>query len=326
MPEIMEKGIGIAVIGCGCWGPNLVRIFSSMPGCGEVRVWDIIRERMEAAARCNPGTRKVRSLQEILDDQNMDAVAIATPPGAHYEIAKKALLSGKHVFVEKPMTLSVAHARALTASARKQKKILMSGHVFLYNPAVAGIADMVGQGAIGKLRRLEFFRAGSRRACFCGPGTNVLWDLASHDISIALHLTGKMPKSVAAETRPPRCSGWDGWGRLKLYFPGGMEVTITASWFSPFKIRFAVVSGSSGAIIYDDTRQDFPLRLHSRSRSHEPKVRATEPLALECREFMDAIRTGIVPVSSGDFGLKVVKILEAADISARARGKMTAVE
>lgn len=317
MPKADKAGrkMGVGVIGCGYWGPNLVRVFSALSGCGKVTVWDMDIERLEAAERDNPGVSRAGSLGELLADPGIGAVAVATPPASHYEIARKALLSGKHVFVEKPLTLSSAHARSLTATARAMKKVLMSGHIFLYSPAVRSVAALVGSGAIGRLRHMEFHRAGPRASAFSGPGSGVLWDLAPHDISIALRVAGKMPHSVSAESRPPSAGEEAGWGRLRLYFPGEVTAAITVSRFSASKIRLALVRGTSGRIIYDDTRLDFPVTLKTRSKVHAPELRKEEPLALECLEFLSAINGRAVPASSGDFGVRVIKIIETAFLS-----------
>jgi predicted dehydrogenase len=315
--ERRAKNTTVALIGYGYWGPKLARVLSCLPACSGVVVWDICPARRAAAAAA--GLRVAAGLGPLLADQAVTALAVATPPATHYDIAMRALSAGKHVFVEKPFTLSSAHGRALACRARALRRVLMTGHIFLYSPAVRRVSELVAGGAIGRLRRLEFHRAGPRPSMFTGPGAGVLWDLAPHDISIALRLAGRMPVSVSARTRRGAGGGAE-WGRMLLSFPGGLKAGITVSSVSPEKIRLARFAGTGGTIIYDDTSRTGQVTLHAARSGRAQPVAGGEPLALECSEFLESIRLGKVPLSSGDFGVRVVNIIEAASASAACGG------
>lgn len=280
--------------------------------------------------------------QDIFDNRKIDAVCISTPASTHYEIGRKALLSGKHVLIEKPLALSSEHAKALVGLARKEERILMVGHVYLYHPAVQKIKSYFDDGEFDDLYYLYSARTG------LGPvrrDTNAMWDLAPHDLSIYTYLLGETPKSVSANGACHLQNGIEDVVMLVLEFPRKVMGYVHASWLDPYKSRRLTIVGKSKMLLFEDTnptekikifdRQEVEQEAHSygefllQDRSgdiHIPKIESTEPLRNECVQFIQCINTNTDAISNGEEGLQIVKILEAADRSLKNRGVPVAIK
>lgn len=328
--------IRIAVVGYGYWGPNLARNFHQLQGAELAYVVD---QNADARARAHRlyGCKTAERLDDILTDPLLDAVVIATPARTHYTLARMALDAGKHLFVEKPLTMDVSEGEQLVAHARHSGLTLMVGHVFEYNPAVAYIKQMIASGDLGDLFYLYSRRVNLGRL---QSDVNALWSIAPHDISIALHLLGQMPEAV-------RCQGASCLNGivedvvfLTMFFPNNVLCHVHASWLDPSKTREMTVVGSQKMVVYDDvsaegkvrvydkgafrkgdvTYGDFQYKLHS-GDILIPRLDMREPLQIECAHFVECIRTGNTPLTDGENGLRVLKVLAAGERSLRNDGE-----
>ncbi len=328
--------VRVALVGYGYWGPNLARNFHQLPNTELAYVIDqdaSARQRAEKLYGCKTAER----LDSILDDAQLDAVVVATPARTHYAIAHAALSAGKHLFVEKPLTMDVGEGERLVALAQNQGLTLMVGHVFEYNPAVAYIKQMIDSGDLGDLFYLYSRRVNLGRL---QSDVNALWSIAPHDISIALHLLGQMPLAV-------RCQGASCLNGivedvvfLTLFFPNNVLCHVHASWLDPSKTREMTVVGSRKMVVYDDvsaegkvrvydkgafrkgdvTYGDFQYKLHS-GDILIPRLDMREPLQVECAHFIESIRTGAKPLTDGENGLRVLRVLAAGGQSLRNDGE-----
>ncbi|MCL4825745.1 MAG: Gfo/Idh/MocA family oxidoreductase [Caldilinea sp.] len=328
--------IRIAVVGYGYWGPNLARNFHQLQGAELAYVVD---QNADARARAHRlyGCKTAERLDDILTDPLLDAVVIATPARTHYTLARMALDAGKHLFVEKPLTMDVSEGEQLVAHAHQSGLTLMVGHVFEYNPAVAYIKQMIDGGDLGDLFYLYSRRVNLGRL---QSDVNALWSIAPHDISIALHLLGQMPEAV-------RCQGASCLNGivedvvfLTMFFPNNVLCHVHASWLDPSKTREMTVVGSQKMVVYDDvsaegkvrvydkgafrkgdvTYGDFQYKLHS-GDILIPRLDMREPLQIECAHFVECIRTGNTPLTDGENGLRVLKVLAAGERSLRNDGE-----
>ncbi len=330
--------VTVGLVGIGHWGPNYLRILSDMEGVRMVVCADRDPNRLDFAKRLAPQARMTREAQDVLASPDVDAVIIAAPTTFHYEMGKTALGAGKHVLMEKPLAIRPEEAKALTDLAATEKRILMVGHTFLFNPGVTALHDFIHQGDLGHIHYLSLVRAN------LGPireDVNALWDLAPHDISILLHLLGKMPLSVAAQgscyVDPKR----EDVVFLTLRFPENVMAQIHVSWLEPVKVRRVTVIGDKKMAVFNDIDATEPIRVYDKgvTRSpkpysdfnefrviiregdvHIPKVPFAEPLKNECVEFISAVNGKTVPLSDGTFGLQVVQILDGATRSLRQGG------
>jgi len=332
--------IRVAVVGYGYWGPNLARNFHYLKGAELTYVVDRDADA-RAKAQHLYGCKTAERIDDVLSDPALDAVVIATPARTHYAVAQAALSAGKHVFVEKPLTMDVAEGEQLVAHARQAGLTLMVGHVFEYNPAVAYIKQMIDNGDLGDLLYLYSRRVNLGRL---QSDVNALWSIAPHDISIALHLLGQMPEAV-------RCQGASCLNGivedvvfLTMFFPNNILCHVHASWLDPSKTREMTVVGSQKMIVYDDvstegkvrvydkgafrkgevTYGDFQYKLHS-GDILIPRLDMREPLQVECAHFVDCIRKGETPLTDGENGLRVLRVLAAGERSLRSDGDKIAL-
>lgn len=311
----------VAVIGGGRWGKNLVRNFAAL---GALRgICDIDRAR--ALAHRNGSARVYADLEEVLADAELEAVSIAVPAASHYEIAKAALVAGKHCLVEKPLVLQLAHAVELKALAERQGKILMVGHLLCYHPAVRKLKELMDEGALGEIWRLT----ASRRSF--GPIVrvgNALWELGVHDISMALYLLGGLPESVSARGGSHLRPGIPDAVVALLDFPNGVQAEISASWLHPFKEQRLVVVGSQASAVFDDVAPARRLEVYPSqvkwvkgepvAEAAEPSVvdyPSGEPLRQECQHFLACIADGTRPLTDAEEGLRVLRVLAACQAS-----------
>ena len=330
------REIALGQIGIGAWGPNLLRTFAGIDGCRVRRVADLEPARFQALDL--PGERPgfTRDYREILADPAIDAVAIATPSETHASIAREALLAGKQLFVEKPLALSSRDGRRLVELARERRRTLMVGHLLMYHPAVMAMADLVRAGRIGRIRHLSIRRRAFGRL---QAGCSVLWDLGPHDVSIALMVTGLRPVAVSSLGRDFLQPGLPEISYTALSLAGGAFAHLEESWVAPARERQLLAVGDAGMLLFDElaaggahlTLFDKSIKVRRRSPAGRYEYRdggATpiavpggQPLAGECREFIDAIRRRRPPRAGGENAVTILEVLEAAEKSQRAGGR-----
>lgn len=321
LPRHLES-VQVAVIGCGAWGQNLVRCFAELGFLGAVV--DHHAETAETLA-VRYGSRAL-SFEQVLAEASIQAVAVATQPSTHHDLARRALLAGKHVFVEKPLALEIGHAEELVALARRLGRRLMVGHILQYHPAFSRLQSLIASGAIGRVLRLQANRMnlGAIRL-----EEDVLWCLGPHDVSIILALVGAEPSGVQGVGGFHLRNAIADTATLHLTFPDGEQAQINLSWLNPFKEHRLTVIGTDGMIVLDDGAPwDRKLLLYRHSvnvTEHatatiraEPlpvPVEASEPLKCECRHFIDCIVQGRDPITDGDEGLRVMRVLARAGMT-----------
>ena len=332
--------VRVGVIGYGYWGPNLVRHFAQLRDCRLAAVAESDEARLEQFRRLHPTVRAAALGEELLDASDIDAFAIATPISTHYALAREALLRGKHVLVEKPMTATVSQSKELIGLAEEQDKVLMVDHTFVYSGAVRKIRELVQAGELGEIYYYDAVRINLGRF---QRDLNVLWDLAPHDFSIMSYLIDKKPVAVSAVGAAP--IRWDGWrpesiAYVTVEYGDGTLGHLHLNWLSPVKIRRALIGGSQKIVVYDHLDPDNQVKIFDKGVDavtdedrrrilvqyrtgdmHAPKVDQTEALELACRDFVACVRTGRRPVTDGWAGLRVVQLLEAAQKSLDAKGK-----
>jgi len=333
--------VRIGVIGCGYWGPNLIRNFMSVPGCEMVICCDKDVKKLERMTSLFCGIKTTTDFCDLLDD-TVDAVAIATPVWSHYELAKACLASGKHILVEKPFSDSSEKCRELIDLAERQKRIVMVGHTFLYTAAVNKIKEIIQSGELGEVLYVNSTRV---NLGLFQNDINVIWDLAPHDISIILYALGKEPVEVNAQGKYHYKKGIEDVALFTLNYENGTIAFVHNSWLDPNKIRRMVFVGSKKMLLYDDIDQTEKIKIYDKGvempkyydsfgefhlsyRSgdiHVPMLNEHEPLKEECRDFVESIENGHTPRSDGTCGLKVVEIIEAANQSLADNGAAVAL-
>jgi predicted dehydrogenase len=333
----MAKQIKVGVVGCGYWGPNLVRNFRSLPDCNLKMICDISEQRLTHLKSLYPEVQGTTDYRHILNGSSLDVVVIATAVKSHYPLAKASLLAGKHTLIEKPMAASSAECEELMEIARKKGLMLMVGHTFLYSPAVKKIKEIVDQGDIGEIR---YICARRLNLGLFQKDINVAWDLAPHDISIALHIMGEEPITVNCRGSAHVTPGVEDVTTMCLGFPKQRTAIIHSSWLDPRKIREMTIVGSKRMIVYDDVaplekirifdaRVERPPHYDTFAEFHYayhygdvyvPYIKQEEPLKMECQHFLDCIRQGSTPLSDGRQGMELVRILEASSESLKLDG------
>ena len=325
----------VAVVGLGYWGPNLVRNFYELTEFELAWVCDLREERLSTIGRRYPMVATTTSFDEVLSDPSVEAVAIATHVSSHYALALQALAAGKHVFVEKPLAASVAEATELIAATDQARRVLMPGHTFLYSPPVNVIKGLIDAGDLGDI----YFVTTSRvNLGLHQPDVSVVWDLAPHDFSILRYWLQETPLSASAISRSCIVPGTPDVAFINLEYPSGTIAHVELSWLAPSKLRRTAIVGSRKMVVYDDTSSE-PVRVFDAGvdlnepetygeyqltyRTGDiisPKVAASEPLALELRDFHTSLREGRSPRSSAAIGLDVVRMMETVDRSLAAGG------
>ncbi len=330
-PVKITGDIRVGLIGAGYWGPKLARNFHEIPGSVLKSVSDLRSDRLQEISSLFPNVVTTSTYKSIFEE--VDAVVIATPVHTHHRLALEALEAGKHVLVEKPITSNADQARDLIKMAKKNGLTLMVGHTFVYNPAVEAVREIVQSGQLGDILYLNATRA---NLGLLQPDINVMWDLAPHDISMLRYILGREPVSVNAcgavyvNTR----SKLHEIVYLTMFFEGGALANVRLSWLDPVKQRRLTIVGSKKMLVYDDiadnkvvifdkgvelppysvTEAEFSASYRHGDESVYP-LQWVEPLRVECNHFLDCIRTGATPRSSGEDGLRVVQILETAQRS-----------
>jgi len=336
MKPAKEK-IKVGVVGCGYWGPNLIRNLRQSPDCQLKMVCDKSQKRLGHMQRLHPDVAVTHHFEEMLNGADLDAMVIATPVGLHYEMARASLSAGKHVFIEKPMARTEAEAEELVAFAEHQGLVIMVGHTFLFSPAVRRMKEIVDAGDIGEV---QYIAARRLNLGLFQKDINVAWDLAPHDISIVLHLLDELPVSVSCQGSSHVTRGIEDVTMMYLSFPKNRCAFIHNSWLDPKKVRQMTVVGSQRMIVYDDTEPLEKLKIYDArvevpphydtfaeftysyhyGDAYVPYIKQDEPLKLECQHFLECIRDRCTPITGGRHGLDVVRILEAAGESLRQQG------
>ena len=325
------SAIKVGVAGFGYWGPKLVRNLSEMSAAELTWVSDLDLARLQKVKSQYPALQTTSSFEEMLRS-DVEAVVVATPIWTHYRLAKAALLAGKHVMVEKPLTDNSAEAEELTDLAERLGLTLMVGHTFVYNGAVRALRDIVQSGEIGEIYYVDAARL---NLGLFQTKTNVLWDLAPHDLSILLHVLERDPVAVSARGSSSVTPGIHDVAYLELRFPDNLLAHVHLSWLDPCKVRRVTIVGSKKMVVYNDLHEIEKIRIYDKGveRPYEtdrfndfhltyryggvnvPYIPVEEPLRRQCEHFVDCIRTGARPQSDGRIGTKVVRILEEADKS-----------
>ena len=331
----------VAVVGLGYWGPNLVRNLHEVPDVEVAAICDLREDALAKVGRRFPAVPRTSSYDDVLADDSVDAVAIATAVGTHANLVRDALQAGKHVFVEKPLAPSLAEAEELHDEATRRGLALMVGHTFLYSPPVNAVRELIRSGAVGDIYFVSMSRV---NLGIHQRDVSVLWDLGPHDFSILRYWLGETPTHVSAVCRGCVFPANPDVAFVNLEFPSGVIAHVELSWLAPSKLRRTTVVGSDRMVVYDDTSLE-PVRVfdsgvqladptsfgsyHLSYRTGDivsPRIEVAEPLFLEMQSFRDSVRTGLPSVSSSALAVEVVRIIEAVDRSFAAGGERVSVE
>ncbi len=334
--------VKLGIIGHGYWGPNLLRNFYGQSGCEVVCVADSRQNRLDLVKKSYPTVKVVADHKAILNDPSIDAVVIAVPVFLHYAIAKEALQKGKHILVEKPMTTSSKEAEELIKLAKKNKKVIMVDHTFLYTGAVQKIKSIIEKDGIGTLKYFDSVRI---NLGLFQPDINVLWDLAPHDISILNYLVKEQAVSVQATGISHTDNGIENIAYLTVNYQSNFIAHFSCSWSSPVKIRKILIGGTKKMIMFDDMEPTEKVKIYDTGYSvtsdedkrrilvdyragdiYLPKIVQREALSAVAADFIEAIRKGRRPVSDELSGLQAVQLLEAAQKSIKQKGKEIKLE
>jgi predicted dehydrogenase len=339
----MPEPIGVACVGAGYWGPNLIRNVAECDDARLVAICDLDEARLATVGRRYPAVELRKDVDAVLADDRVQAVVLATPASSHHDLAVAAMRAGKDVLVEKPLAMTVAACRDIVRCAEETGRILMVGHTFMFNAAVRKIRELVENGELGDVLYVYSSRVNLGRI---RQDVNALWNVAPHDVSIVNHVLGSRPTRVRAMGRAYLQPGIEDVVFAIFEYPGGAVAHVHSSWLDPSKVRRTTFVGSQKMVVYDDIESEgkvkiydkgvrrttaeaeygeFQLRLHS-GDIHIPKITFTEPLAEECRHFLSCVRSRSRPVTDGRQGVDVVAALEAAQKSIVAGGDAFDVE
>jgi len=333
----MKEPINVGVVGCGYWGPNLIRNFRALHDCDLKVICDLDEERLQHLRDLYPEVKGETDYARMLADHDLHAVVVATSVRLHYPLAKASLLAGKHTLIEKPLAASVAECEELVAIARKKGLVLMVGHTFLYSPAIRKIKEIISQGDIGEIRYISARRL---NLGLFQKDINVTWDLAPHDLSIILHIMGESPFSLNCRGSAHITPGIQDVTAMSLHFTKERSAIVHSSWLDPRKVREMTIVGSKRMIVYDDVAQQEKIKIFDTRVERPPHydtfaefhyayhygdmyipfIKQEEPLKNECQHFLDCIALGTAPLTSGENGLEVVRILEGSSESLRRDG------
>jgi predicted dehydrogenase len=329
--------VRFGVIGYGYWGPNVVRNLSSLPGACISSLCDKNEQALKRASQLYPGLKLSSDSAELISSPHIDAVAVVTPVWTHYELAKAALQNGKHVFVEKPFTSTVAQAEELVQLAEKHNLKIMVDHTFLYTGAVKKIRQLIDEGTLGNLYYYDSTRV---NLGLFQHDVNVIWDLAPHDLSIMDFLIKARPEAVCA-TGQKHLNGYEDVAFITVYFPNRLIAHINVNWLSPVKVRTTLIGGEKKMLVWNDLDTDEKLKVYDKGvdictqedvydllvsyRSGDmwaPQVEQVEALKIELQSFLDCITQNKVIANDGRAGLQVVRMLEAASRSVARKGEL----
>jgi predicted dehydrogenase len=325
----------VAAVGCGYWGPNAIRNLDSVPGFQLCCVCDVDEERLRPIAARYPAARPTTDVNNLFEDASIDAVYISTPVSTHYQLVKRALESGKHVLVEKPLAMTVEQAEALAALAVAKGLTLMVGHTFVFSPPVRKVKQLIDAGVIGPIYYVETTRV---NLGLFQKDVSVLWDLGPHDLSILNYWLDEVPIQVSARGRSFLGESLEDVAFLTLEFPSGILAQVQISWLAPSKLRRTSVVGRERMVVYDDLEPVEKVKVYDRGVDRQPasfgefqltyrsgdivspRLDSTEPLYLECAHFLECIQTGREPDTSPRSAVEVVRVIQAAERSLRLGG------
>ena len=331
----MTPVLRIGVIGCGHWGPNHIRVFSQMKDCNVVAIADASEQRLAAVCDMFPHVQGFGDHHALLRDGGVDAIVVVTPTKTHFAVVRDALNAGKHVLCEKPLCTDAGEGEQLVALAKARSLVLMVGHIFLFNPGLLKVKQLVDAGEVGSVRSLSAVRTN------LGPvrsDVNAAWDLASHDIAVFNWLLGAEPVAVSAMGAAFLQPGVEDVAVITLKYPGNVLASIHCSWLDPKKVRQLTLVGSKRMITWDDLALSNPVAIYEKAVAtnlessdygeflrismldgdvHLPKVNADEPLRAQDGAFLRAVREGKTPRSDGAFGLGVVRVLNRIEVCLR---------
>jgi predicted dehydrogenase len=332
--------IKVGVIGYGYWGPNIVRNFSSIDRTSVRSICDIRQEALDRARDAYPQIALTRDCSDILTSPDIDAVAVITPVSTHFELAKRALENGKHVFVEKPFTATPAQAEELILLAEKKNLTIMVDHTFIFTGAVQKIKQLVDEDALGDLYYYDSVRV---NLGLFQHDVNVIWDLAPHDFAVMDYLLDERPAAVAACGKA-HVNGLEDMAYVTVMFNNNMIAHFNVNWLSPVKVRTTLIGGEKKMLVWNDLEADekikiydkgvvvkskeadYKLRVNYRSGDmYAPRVEQSEALKIETAYFLKCIREKTAPINDGQSGLRVVKLLAACSQSLKKRGREIAV-
>lgn len=329
--------VRVGVIGYGYWGPNIARNIHALEHCELAAICDRSLGALQRARRTYPGVYLTTDLADVLTAPDIDAVAVITPVWTHFELAKAALENGKHVFVEKPFTSTSEQAEELIELAEKKNLKIMVDHTFLFGGPVRKIRELIDAGALGPLYYFDSTRV---NLGLFQHDVSVVWDLAPHDLSIMDYVIAEKPEAVVA-TGGKHLNGHADMAFITIYFPRDIIAHINVNWLSPVKVRTTLIGGKDKMLVWNDLEADEKIKVYDKGvqitngqsvydllvsyRSGDvwsPKVEQTEALKVELDHFVDCIRSDKTPSNDGVAGLRVVRLLEAADVSLRDRGQL----
>jgi predicted dehydrogenase len=331
--------IGVGVIGYGYWGPNLVRNFSEALETTVIGVTDLRPERLALVQNRHPAIQVVTDYQVLLANPRIQAIAIATPVSTHFELAMQALKAGKHVLVEKPAAASSDQVQQLIEEAERRQLVFMVDHSFVYTPAVQKMAEIIRGGRLGDLLYYDSVRI---NLGLFQHDVDVIWDLAVHDFSIMQYMLPEWPSAVTATGMRHVTGGVEDMAYITLFYNSQFIAHINVNWLSPVKVRRTLIGGSKQMVVYDDMEASEKVKVYDRGititnnpedlykvlvsyRSgdmHSPHLDASEALHTEVRHFAECIERGTRPITDGYVGLRVVRLLEAATLSMKDRGRL----
>lgn len=343
MKSVMEKTVSVGVIGCGYWGPNLVRNFSEAPGTKVKTVSDFRMDLLTKMQARYPAIQITTDCQDIFNDPEIDAVAIATPVSTHFDLALAALKAGKHVMVEKPMTATTEQSLRLIDEAARRNLVLMVDHTFVYTGAVSKMQELVADGSLGDVYYYDSVRV---NLGLFQHDVNVLWDLAVHDLSIMDYVLPAKPYAVSATGISHVPGGPENIAYMTLFFENNLIAHLHVNWLAPVKVRRTLIGGSQKMIVFDDLDPSEKVKVYDKgitlSDSAEnayqmmigyragdmwaPRLEITEALRTEALHFAQCIRQGERPITDGHAGLRVVRILEAATQSMKQQGQLVKLD
>lgn len=330
----------MGVIGYGYWGPNVVRNFHRLPDCELAAVCDTNPKAMTRLLDSYPEIDFTGDACDIITAKDIDAVAVVTPVSTHYELARQILKNGKHVFVEKPFTATVAQAEELIELAEIKNLKIMVDHTFLFTGAVQKMKELIDQGILGPLYYYDSVRV---NLGLFQHDVNVIWDLAPHDLAIMDYLIGARPSAVVA-TGASHINGMEDMAYITIYFPNSVIAHIHVNWLSPVKVRTTLIGGEQRMLVWNDLESDEKIKIYDKGVSisseegvydllvsyrsgdmWSPKVNQTEALKAEAEHFVDCILYDKKPLNDGEAGLRIVQLLEAASDSIQKQGKLITI-
>lgn len=334
--------MNVALIGAGYWGPNLVRVFFGLPDCNIQTICDKRKERLDSIGASFPNINTTQDYKVLLGNPELEAIAIATEAQYHYEIAKECLLAGKHVLVEKPLALNSHECKDLIGIAKAKNRILMVGHLLEYHPGVRKLKKLIDSGEIGKVYYIYSQRVnlGEIRRY-----ENALWSFGPHDVSVILYLLGEEPESVSALGESYLQENIQDVVFVNLHFKDKRMAQVHISWLDPHKIRKFTIVGSKKMVVFDDMESSEKIKIYDKGADSPgkyisygdsitlrigdisiPKIDMKEPLKIECQHFLECVRENKRPLSDGADGLRIVRVLEAAQKSMENYGGLVKLE